>query len=370
MKAKAPARAKGLKGMGRITIETIAKAAGVSVGTVDRALNGRGRIKDDTKRNVLRIAQELGYRPNKIASALGRQRGFKVAVITPRNPYFFYKYIRGGVLDAETEFADYGLSVDNVLCESLQISEQEKVLSAFDYSKYDGVAINAGGDALAPWINRIVEAGVPVVTFNSDARNSKRLVFVGENSFKSGQMSGDVMGRFLGGKGKVGVFTSFFHPGAAMDRRNGFCDVLARHYPGISVVASQVYQDDYDIALKVIQQAFLDHPDMDGVFSNSATGSLACGDFLAQHPMARKPVVVGYDVTEQVEKYLQQGICDMIIDQEPRRQSYLAVTLLFKHLSQHWMPQSGELEIRSKIVMRYNAADHSTMHAVGDTYLL
>lgn len=356
--------------MGRITIETIAKAAGVSVGTVDRALNGRGRIKEDTKRNVLRIAQELGYRPNKIASALGRQRHFKVAVITPRNPYFFYKYIRGGIVDAENEFADYGLLIDNVLCESLQIGEQEKVLRGFDYTRYDGVAINAGGDALAPWINRIVDAGVPVVTFNSDARNSKRLLFVGENSYKSGQMSGDVMGRFLGGKGKVGVFTSFFHPGAAMDRRKGFCDVLEKHYPGITVASSQVYQDDYDIALQVIEQAFRDHPDMDGVFSNSAIGSLACGDFLAQHPMERKPVVIGYDVTEQVEKYLQQGICDMIIDQEPRRQSYLAVTLLFKHLSQHWVPQRGELEIRSKIVMRYNAADHSTMHAVGDTFLL
>ncbi|MEA4897268.1 LacI family DNA-binding transcriptional regulator [Bacillota bacterium Meth-B3] len=356
--------------MSRVTIETIARASKVSVGTVDRALNGRGRINEETKRNILRIAEEMGYRPNKIASALGRQRKINIAVITPRNPHFFYKYIRLGVLDAESEFADYGLNVEHVLCESLEVEEQMRVLGGFDFTCLDGVAINAGGDALAPQINRIVDSGVPVVTFNSDAKGSKRLVFVGENSYKSGQMSADVMGRFLHGKGKVGVFTSFFHPGSAMDRRNGFCDVIRECYPDIQIVVSETYKDDYEIAFRAFAAAMQRYPDLDGAFSNSATGSLALGDYVANHPLPKKPVLIGYDVTQQVEQYLKQGICDMIIDQEPRRQSYLAVTLLFKHLSQRWMPQSAELEIRSKIVMRFNAADHSIMQAAGDAILL
>ncbi len=349
---------------------TIARAANVSVGTVDRALNGRGRINDSTKNNIMKIAQELGYKPNKIASALGRQREYSIAVITPRNPYFFYKHIRSGLLDAEREFADYGLKVEYIPCESLEVGEQEKVLRDFDHTRFDGVAINAGGDALAPLIDKIVDAGVPVVTFNSDARDSKRLVFVGENSYKSGQMSGDMMGRLLGGKGKVGVFTSFFHPGAAMDRRNGFCDTIRKYYPGISIVVSEIYSDDVDLAYKAFGAALRKYPDLDGAFSNSATGSLALGDYVVNHPLEKKPVLIGYDVTERVEEYLKTGICDMIIDQEPRRQSYLAVSLLFKHLSQHWIPQAQELEIRSKIVMRFNASDHSMMHAVGDTLFL
>ena len=356
--------------MGKITIASIAEVANVSVGTVDRALNGRGRISEETKRNILQIAEELGYQPNKIASALGRKRKYRIAVITPRNPNFFHKHILSGVLDAQREFSDYGLTVENIPCESLDVDEQRRVLTAFDHTQFDGVAINAGGDALAPLINQIVEDGVPVITFNSDARDSERLLFVGENSYTSGQLSGDMMGRLLGGQGKVGVFTSFFHPGAAMDRRNGFCDTLRNDYPGIEIVVSEIYNDSVERARMVFDAAMREHPDLDGAFSNSASGSVALGDWVYDNPSAKKPVLIGYDVSERVEEYLKMGICDMIIDQEPRRQSYLAVSLLFKHLSEHWMPIKSILEIRSKIVMRFNASSHSMVHLDGDMSLL
>ena len=58
--------------MARVTVQTIAREANVSVGTVDRALNNRGRINEETRRRILEIADQLGYHPNKIASALGR----------------------------------------------------------------------------------------------------------------------------------------------------------------------------------------------------------------------------------------------------------------------------------------------------------
>ena len=92
--------------MAKVTIQTIARAARVSVGTVDRAINSRGRIKPDTKMQILRIAEELGYTPNKIASALGRQRKFKIGVLIPRYPAFFFQYLRMGIVKAAGELAD------------------------------------------------------------------------------------------------------------------------------------------------------------------------------------------------------------------------------------------------------------------------
>lgn len=49
---------------GRHTIEDIAKAAGVSRGTVSRVLNNHPSVSADTRRNVLNVIEELGYRPN------------------------------------------------------------------------------------------------------------------------------------------------------------------------------------------------------------------------------------------------------------------------------------------------------------------
>lgn len=59
---------------GRIGIHEVARAAGVSTTTVSHALNDRGKVSQATRERVRRVAQELGYRPNRIASALRNRR--------------------------------------------------------------------------------------------------------------------------------------------------------------------------------------------------------------------------------------------------------------------------------------------------------
>ena len=55
-----------------VTLQQIAEAAGVSRGTVDRALNDRGRIKPEVAEKIKKIAEEMGYRPNRAGRALGK----------------------------------------------------------------------------------------------------------------------------------------------------------------------------------------------------------------------------------------------------------------------------------------------------------
>ena len=57
-----------------VTMQQIADLAGVSRGTVDRALNNRGRIRPEVAEKIKMIAKELGYQPN-IAAKAGRSRG-------------------------------------------------------------------------------------------------------------------------------------------------------------------------------------------------------------------------------------------------------------------------------------------------------
>ena len=74
----------------RITIEDVAKAAGVSRQTVSRAINNKGEISPVTKERVMEAIQQLGYRPSRLAQGMVTQRtrtvGLLLADIT--NPYF------------------------------------------------------------------------------------------------------------------------------------------------------------------------------------------------------------------------------------------------------------------------------------------
>ncbi|MFY1638240.1 LacI family DNA-binding transcriptional regulator [Solwaraspora sp. WMMB335] len=74
----------------RLTIYDVARQAGVSSSTVSRVLAGRGAVSATTREAVLKVAQQLGYRPNAVARSLATQVSDTVAVLLPdiSNPFF------------------------------------------------------------------------------------------------------------------------------------------------------------------------------------------------------------------------------------------------------------------------------------------
>ncbi|BEL04448.1 LacI family DNA-binding transcriptional regulator [Actinoplanes sichuanensis] len=74
----------------RVTIREVAQAAGVSRQTVTRAINDMADISEETRQRVMKTVEELGYRPNRFAIELSRQRTLSVGLIigTFRNPYY------------------------------------------------------------------------------------------------------------------------------------------------------------------------------------------------------------------------------------------------------------------------------------------
>ncbi len=85
----------------RVTIEDIAREAGVSRQTVTRAMNGMPRISEATRARVLEVSERLGYRPSRFASNLARSTKTKTiafVVDSFRNPY--YSELTADLLDA------------------------------------------------------------------------------------------------------------------------------------------------------------------------------------------------------------------------------------------------------------------------------
>ena len=88
---------------GRVTLLDVAKRAGVSIATVSYVMNDRGGVGEQTRANVLRIADELGFRLNRVASGLrtGRTQVLGLVLADITNP--FYPEIAGGVIAAAAE---------------------------------------------------------------------------------------------------------------------------------------------------------------------------------------------------------------------------------------------------------------------------
>ncbi|WP_192250470.1 LacI family DNA-binding transcriptional regulator [Mesorhizobium silamurunense] len=91
-----------------VTLREVAAAAGVSVATASKALNGQGRMTAETRERIREVARLLGFRPNHLAQSLLRKRSFTVGLLTNDTYGRFSLPLMAGVSDA---LVDNGVSV-------------------------------------------------------------------------------------------------------------------------------------------------------------------------------------------------------------------------------------------------------------------
>ena len=215
-----------------------------------------------------------------------------------------------------------------------QISEIETLMG-----KMDGLAISSvSTDALAPLINRVLKAGIPVVTFNTDNPNSDRLAFAGQDLVQSGRAAGDLMAKVLDGKGKVLITTIDAAAQWSIDREKGAREALKKS-PGITIVNTLNTGTDPQQIYSAIENAMLANPSVTGILSLECCSTPAAGTWVKRNNAAGRVKVVGFDLLDQTVQLVKDGDVAATIDQAPERQGFEAVDLLVKVL--HGKPISN-----------------------------
>jgi LacI family transcriptional regulator len=338
------------------TVKDIAIKAGVSIGTVDRALNNRGRISQETKDKILLVAKELHYKRNEFAHALSVQKLIRIVAVYPTIPEYYTHFFTEGFERAAVELLDYGLEFTTIRTKTLNPREVLQEVQKLDLDEFDGVLINASGVELNSFINMASSKGVAVATFNSDLPDNERLFFCGEDHILGGRMSGELAARLLRGNGTIGLFCGLPTIYAHEQRIKGFREVLSEYYPNVNIV-SRVDHDDIPehLSQKAAQLLFNGNcPSL--IFCNSATGALPICGAIRNHAMEHPPLVIGYDYDHTIQPWLDEGVCTALMFQNPRKQAYNALRYLFNFLYKNsQLPTRENCMIVPTIIMKYNA---------------
>src|SRR4051812_46245153 len=139
--------------------------------------------------------------------------------------------------------------------------KQKEILESAITQRVDGIAISSlNGDFLTETINKAIDAGIPVTTWDSDAPKSKRYAFYGVDDYASGRIIGEQAVTLLGGKGKVAIITSV---GATnLQRRlDGIKEVLATA-PGIQIVETYDIKEDSVRCAELMASGTSRYPDL------------------------------------------------------------------------------------------------------------
>ena len=187
-----------------VTLQQIAEAAGVSRGTVDRALKDRGRVKPEVAEKIKKIAQEMGYQPSRAGRALAMaKRNIKIGVILQSAQTPFMKMVLKGILSAKQEVEGFGGTVEVFQIPGVDAGRVMEIMEELHAQEYSGIALVPSEDSMLKKIINVFteEYEIPVVTLNSDVEDTKRICYVGQNGIQSGKTAAGLMGEIIGGKG-------------------------------------------------------------------------------------------------------------------------------------------------------------------------
>ena len=197
--------------------------------------------------------------------------------------------------------------------ESTDEIRQKEILESFIAQRVDGIAISClNGDLLTDAIDRAVAAGIPVVTWDSDAPKSKRLAFYGVNDIEGGRALGDGLATLLGGRGRVAIITSL---GAdnLQKRLEGARAALQAH-PDITIVEEFDVKDDAVRVAEIIASASQRYPDLDGWLSVGGWPVFVRNALDPVDPARTK--VVAFDTIPPAPDLLRAGKVQLLVGQK------------------------------------------------------
>ena len=205
-----------------------------------------------------------------------------------------------------------------------ELAELQKAVAA----KPAGILVSVADVAvLQPEIDAAIQAGIPVITMDSDASGSHRLYFIGTNNLEAGRMGGKRLIEKLGGKGNVMFFTLAGQPNIE-ERLKGFKDVLATR-PEIKIVDTVDTKSDARTAFDAAQQAIaLTGPKKIDAFVCLESASGKPVSDAVKRANATDRVVIAWDANPETLEEIKAGTIDSTIAQKPFTMGYFGLKAL------------------------------------------
>lgn len=317
--------------VGRATLEDVARAAGVSVATVDRVVNRREGVRDKTIARVEAAVARLGYRADPAAARLARNQSFRFAFILPSGANSFMSLLAEQVARTAEWLAGQRAFID---IRHVDVFDADALAEALEMvsPSYHGVAtIALDHPRVRAAIDDLAERGIPVVTLVSDVPSSRRLHYVGIDNPAAGRTAATLMGRFLRGrKGAVGVIAGSLALRDHAERQFGFHQVLSSEFPDLIALPAVEGRDDSERTRAVTEALLARRPDLIGIY-NVGAGNRGIAAALEASGRVGDIVWIAHELTVHTRRLLLRGVIEAIISQDPGHEARSAARILLAH---------------------------------------
>jgi len=183
---------------------------------------------------------------------------------------------------------------------------------------------------------------------------SRRLFYVGSDSYKEGQAIGEAIGRALGGRGRVAVLVGDFRSVNYSLRRRGAMSVFSEKYPSISVVDTRESLRDQERTYRASTELLAAHRGLEAIYVTEGATPQAAARAVEDAGAAGRTLVFTHDLTEATAAMIEKGLIATSLSQDPYAQGYDPIVRLYNYLSGLWAPTAPRLLVRLEAVTKDN----------------
>ncbi len=300
------------------TIADIARHAGVGTATVDRVLNKRPGVNEETTQKVLAAIKALGD-PTVLRGRPRQKEGLRFAYVLPETDTPFFNKMERLIAQAAGDFRH-----QHITEVTHRLNTDDPVRFASDLARIgdcDGIALVAPDlPAVKLAINDLVRSGVHVVTLFSDVAGSMREAFIGADNRAAGRTAGLLLARMAVAPGRdtLLLLSQATRMSGEIERRIGFVQVLEERYAALKVVRlPDLPADDAGIEA-ALAHAFahdINPAQVAGVYS-VGVGTAGTVRALQALGLAAPAGLVAHDFTEQHQALLVDGALSYVLHQD------------------------------------------------------
>lgn len=252
----------------RPTIADLAKAANVSVATVDRVLNGRHKVREDTARRVYDAANEIGFH----AVGLLRQRVFEGLpqyrlgfVLQKSEQHFYQAFAREIETAVQNHPSIRGIAQIEFSANQTPSERSERLREVG--SRCRAVAmVSPDYPAITSAVEDLKAKGVPVFALLSDFASGVREGYIGLNNRKVGRTAAWTIAKTAKSPGKLAIFVGSHRFNGHELREIGFRSYFRECAPEFQILDTFTNLDSEDLTHEAVVELLQNHADLRGIY--------------------------------------------------------------------------------------------------------
>lgn len=255
-----------------------------------------------------------------------------IAVICKGSQHEFWKTVEQGARDAGEEL-DIRITFEAPEDES-QIDLQIEMVEQAIENQADAIVLAPlDTERLNSVIEKAVNKGIPVLTFDSDVSTESRVATIGTNNESAGAIAARNAASLMNGVGRVAIVSHVEGAQTAIERNAGFINEIEEKYGSrIEVVGVSYCEGDPELAREQALAFIEKYPDLKCIYASNEGCAVGVAAAVQEKNLQNRISVIGFDSSDDEIAYLADGVIDGMVVQNPYNMGYLGVRNINKVL--------------------------------------